>query len=325
MLEIIRKRTTLGTTTNNISWEASWRFKRAARYSGRVLHLMLVLWMALFAPIAARAAPATSHTVSEVQVPLMQIPPSFFTVIDQHGANDEPGQVDLTQMGRDDSDASIYSIFWSWDAIDFAGQTGDACALFDYNDNGNVDVVVCGQVENGDGWTSENPEILQTTDIPNNFPEGVGASPFVFRCVDSQPDKCSQPSDPRLYTPGTDIDSGTLGDLDSSPPENLVTDTDPFGSGDGHPNDSTLQINISKVFLESLAADLGSKYPIIPNPDPILVNVCSYPSAGSGGNNNPFDCITTPRGGLPGHQEGSRHRHDDGLRVHCSSCPKRCP
>ena len=25
--------------------------------------------------------------------------------------------------------------------------------------------------------------------------------------------------------------------------------------------------------------------------------MCSYPSAGSGGNNNPFDCIVTPGGG----------------------------
>ena len=30
----------------------------------------------------------------------------------------------------------------------------------------------------------------------------------------------------------------------------------------------------------------------------MLVNVCSYPSAGNGGNNNPFDCITPPSSGL---------------------------
>src|SRR5439155_580363 len=30
----------------------------------------------------------------------------------------------------------------------------------------------------------------------------------------------------------------------------------------------------------------------------VFVNVCSYPSAGNGGNNNPFDCIVTPAGGF---------------------------
>ena len=30
----------------------------------------------------------------------------------------------------------------------------------------------------------------------------------------------------------------------------------------------------------------------------MLVNVCSYPSAGNGGNNNPFDCIVNPGGGF---------------------------
>jgi len=44
--------------------------------------------------------------------------PSFFTVLDQQGANDVPYQSDLTQMGRDDSDPSYYQIFWSWDSID---------------------------------------------------------------------------------------------------------------------------------------------------------------------------------------------------------------
>src|SRR5262249_10296325 len=29
-----------------------------------------------------------------------------------------------------------------------------------------------------------------------------------------------------------------------------------------------------------------------------LANVCSYPSAGNGGNNNPFDCIVSPGGGF---------------------------
>ena len=86
-------------------------------------------------------------------------PPANYTggtQIDVHGANDVPGQVDMTQMGRDTSEAPNYRIFWSWDSISAwtgTGQTGDACALFD-NDtaaadpNGNIDFVVCARVAN---------------------------------------------------------------------------------------------------------------------------------------------------------------------------------
>ena len=80
---------------------------------------------------------------------LAEIPPGYFVVQDQDGANDENAQVDLTQMGRDDSDPTVYKLFWSWDATDQwpgGGSTGDACALFDANGNGRIDFVVCGQI-----------------------------------------------------------------------------------------------------------------------------------------------------------------------------------
>ena len=44
----------------------------------------------------------------------------------------------------------------------------------------------------------------------------------------------------------------------------------------------TLQINIPKLVIANA----------------VLVNVCSYPSAGNGGNNNPFDCIANPGSGF---------------------------
>src|SRR3954470_7991183 len=61
------------------------------------------------------------------------IPGNYFTVVDSGGVNDENGggQLELTQMGRDDTDATFYQLFWSWDGTDFQSQTGDACALFD--------------------------------------------------------------------------------------------------------------------------------------------------------------------------------------------------
>src|SRR5437773_1660758 len=71
------------------------------------------------------------------------IPSNYFTVVDTDGANDvNSDQVDLTQMGRDDTDGTKYSLFWSWDSINSwtgTGQTGDACALFDTGIDGKID------------------------------------------------------------------------------------------------------------------------------------------------------------------------------------------
>ena len=99
--------------------------------------------------------------------------PADFTVVvpDSAGANDQPGQVDLTQMGRADL-ANVFKLFWSWDAVDFTSQTGDACALFSFDGDSNVDAVVCGQIQNGPGWTAQNPNIVQTTAVPSSFPSG---------------------------------------------------------------------------------------------------------------------------------------------------------
>ena len=123
----------------------------------------------------------------------------------------------------------------------------------------------------------------------------------------------------------------------ASPPGNLVTNTDPYntdpvqppndGQGTAYPNDSSLQINILKSYLLTLAGNIDSKHPAIANATPTLVNVCSFPSAGNGGNNNPFDCIVSPGGGflkivkatdvntsdiLQLHREPRQHR-----QVHC--------
>jgi len=210
--------------------------------------------------------------------PYDQIPSNFFTVNDQQGANDVPGQVDLTRMGRDDSDATKYKIFMSWDSIDQwtgTGQTGDACALFDTNGDGNIDFVVCGQITNPDA----DPTVVSQT----------GTSPYAFNCSDKKNDRCTNPSS-KGYTFGQEITSGPLGHVSEADRyANLITGTDPFdstaanGPGTSYPFDSTLEVDIRKDFLPD-----GAR----------LTNVCSYPSAGNGGNNNPFDCIVSPGGGF---------------------------
>ena len=235
---------------------------------------------AIVGPISTTlAAPASAVT----------IPSSFFTVTDQQGANDITGnssQNDLTQMGRDEtSTPGVLKLFWSWDSTDKwtgTGQTGDACALFDSDGDGNINFAVCGQIHN----ENANPNLVTQTTGGGGLVSNPN-SPYVFSCGDSKNDRCTQASVPQPYT-SAQVSSGVLGTLATSPPANLITDTDPFpapapGPGDNYPNDSTLQINILKSYLPT---------------NSVLVNVCSYPSTGGGANNNPFDCITTPGGGF---------------------------
>jgi uncharacterized repeat protein (TIGR01451 family) len=200
-------------------------------------------------------------------------PAHFFTVIDSGGANDiNSEQNDMTQMGRDDSNPSLYDLFWSWDTTDFTAQKGNACALFDSNGNGNIDFAVCAEVEN---VPNGNTSVVEQTAI----------SPLAVTCSDAKNDRCTNPSAPIDLTGGK-VTTGDLFNFDPSPPANLVTNTDPFPNllpDQTWPNDTSIQVKILKSFLPSGAT---------------LVNVCSYPSLGNTGNNNPFDCVVTPGGGF---------------------------
>src|SRR3954467_1618884 len=182
------------------------------------------------------------------------IPANFFTVNDTGGANDAVGQGDLTQMGRDDTDATTYKLEWGWDNITWPGaNTGDACALFDTDGDGNINYAVCVEIGTGVGG-----KITQQ-----------GGSPTSWTCNDSKPDRCAGPS---AALNGAVV--GTLGTFLPSPPADLVTSTDPFAAGTATPKDTTIEVHIP---LASLPAGA------------VLANVCSYPSIGSGGNTDPKD------------------------------------
>src|SRR5437763_158391 len=91
-------------------------------------------WSPLTALLMAAVLVAGLAGVSSMSLSALSttIPTNMFVVTDQQGANDVPGQVDLTQMGRDErTDPGFYDLFWNWDSIDQwtgTGQTGDACA-----------------------------------------------------------------------------------------------------------------------------------------------------------------------------------------------------
>src|SRR5204862_5245781 len=126
------------------------------------------------------------------------IPPNFLTVIDSGGANDvNSAQNDLTQLGRDDTtNPNVYDLFWSWDTTNFTAQTGNACALFDSNNDTNIDFAVCAEVEN---VPSGNTSVVEQTSI----------SPVPVTCDNSKPDRCAHPSSPLPFTP-SQISTGDL-------------------------------------------------------------------------------------------------------------------
>ena len=230
-------------------------------------------WALLAAIVAVSTMALSALALATPGTDPTPIPAAYagFIVTDQQGPNDVPGQVDLTQMGRDDATPTTYKLFWSWDSISAwtgTGQTGDACALFDTDTPGNtfIDFVVCIRVENFQA-NAENVRILA--------PDGV----FAFDCSDKKNDRCTNPV-PRSFA-ASDLQAGALGTL--SPTGNLITHTDPFPAGESANHDSTVEVHILKSYVP------GNEE---------LVNVCSYPSAGNGGNNNPFDCIVSPGGGF---------------------------
>jgi uncharacterized repeat protein (TIGR01451 family) len=183
---------------------------------------------------------------------------SFSVVTDVDGANDVASQTDLTQFGIDSSPVNTYAIFWSWDATNDwtgTGQTADACAHFDSDGDGSVNMEICVQIEN----TGGNPSVIGAT----------SASPLIFTCDDSRIDRCGASS--AVANTGGAVQLTTE-----------ISATDPFANLDPDqdwPDDATVQLAIAKTFLPAGAT---------------LINVCSYPSALNGGNNNPIDCIRLP-------------------------------
>src|SRR5687767_11959700 len=172
-------------TLNDLLSSRNHASRTAGARGGKLLPVLLA---ALAATLAMLAITGTASAA---------IPASFFTIVDQQGVNDvNSDQVDLTQMGRDDSDAAMYKLFWSWDSTSQwtgEGQTGDACALFDSDGDGNVNFAVCARIENPN---ADPTQAKLTAD-----------SPFLFSCDDSKNDRCAQPT----QLVATTITAGTIG------------------------------------------------------------------------------------------------------------------
>jgi hypothetical protein len=232
---------------------------------------------------------------------------NWFIITDQQGADDvNSNQVDMNLMGRLDDAQAIRKYVAAWDSTDSwtgSGQTGDICFLFDKNNNGNADFAACVRV------TNFNANVNDVRVVPADTNKPV----FLFDCTDKRNDRCSQPS-PHTYSvnevvtgsfENTLLNDAVAVDMVASQTinDNLkLAGSDPFtGCATGQSpvcagpsthsdtDDTVVEVHILTSILPKLADGVTPS---------TLVNVCSFPSAGNGGNNNPFDCVVTPGDGF---------------------------
>ena len=101
-------------------------------------------------------------------------PPTFTYVNDENGADDQPGQKDLSAQAVATPSPGDLWVSWKWDVTSLSGSnTGDACALFDTNSNFKVNFAICVTI-------SGSP----ATQL-------AGTSPRVYTCGDGKVDRCT--------------------------------------------------------------------------------------------------------------------------------------
>lgn len=158
---------------------------------------------------------------------------------DVNGVNDITGQKDLTMMCRNtDVNTNIFTK-WDWDDISWSGSnTGDACNLFDTNNDGDVNYAVCVTI-------GGSPAVIQNTTR--------------YSCGDDKPDRCTSPA--TLLS----VSQNTLCEVNTS-------NSDPFTGGDAYPSDTQA---ICSIALADVGGSTSAKlidvcsYPSQqPNSDP---------------------------------------------------------
>ena len=122
--------------------------------------------------------------------------------IDVDGPNDVPNQKDLTRFcigtASDLRCAATFDfgINWNWDDTGLTGtNTGDACALFDTDGDGNANFALC------------------VTIGGNPATQLSGVSPRLYTCGDTRPDRCTSP-----ILQITSFNSTCSVDFDTAPP-----------------------------------------------------------------------------------------------------------
>src|SRR5688572_9214000 len=162
-------------------------------------------------------------------------------VLDDAGANDVPAQSDLNAFTRADNVSGKIGVKWVWDDINSwtgSGQTGDACALFDTDNDGKANSAVCVRINNPGG-------------DPNVTAQLSPGSPLNYTCGDSKQDRCASP----VRSVST---TGITCEIEKLPGEDFFTGGD----------DEADILAACSIPLTAISASAT----------PNLINVCSFPS-----------------------------------------------
>ena len=193
---------------------------------------------------------------------------------DVQGANDVPGQKDLTRFCVEPG-TSPFEVFtqWDWDLVTLpGGNTGDACSLYDTDADGNANLVVCVTIRDG------------------GLPATLGAV-RLFTCSDTRPDRCtgSVQIAGNQCAGGTNPGASCTGEAGCfgggacmpGPGKNTTCSvsqqpTDPFPAGEDFPIDTVATCSVD-------LADFGA------GTSATLIDACSLPSTVP--NSAPADCV----------------------------------
>src|SRR3954463_12136736 len=98
---------------------------------------------ALVGALMLLAIPLSASQASAAPLPLTPVP-TFTTQNDESGADDQPGQKDLSLQGVATPTSGELWTMWQWDDTGLSGgNTGDACSLFDTDNDFKVNFSVC--------------------------------------------------------------------------------------------------------------------------------------------------------------------------------------
>ena len=180
--------------------------------------------------------------------------------IDAQGADDEPGQKDMSQVCLAGTcSGSNLPVTWSLDDTKWNGSnTGDACALFDTDGDGNANRAICVSV----GGTS----VIQP------------GSPACFTCGDTAPDRCP----------------GAASVACTSTCSVAIAANDPFALDPNHVGnacDDTAGCPGSATCCRNKDAQTSCCITAGDSGGGVLIDVCSFPSANP--NSAASDCIVT--------------------------------
>lgn len=160
-------------------------------------------------------------------------------VDDADGANDEPGQKDLTRGCIETASRDPVHVSWNWDITGLSGNnSADGCALFDTDLNGLADYAVCNSLR-------------------GTPPVQVPTYPVLYTCNDTRADRCAS----GVETPITYGSTCSIINNSTDWPYD-----DPFTTGDDYPYDT-----VSDCYIA--LGDVG--FPVYPVN---LLDVCSFPS-----------------------------------------------